>query len=82
MEQLEQENMLSVQEVAKRFNVSKQSIYRLIEDRQLPADRIGNILRIKKSDVEQFLMDNKTVFGLFTGGVLLSTLRHNRQQED
>lgn len=53
--------MLSVQEVAKRLNVSKQSIYRLIEDKQLPAYRIGNILRIKKKDVEQFLLNNKTV---------------------
>ncbi len=58
---MEQEVMLSVQEVAKMLNVSKQSIYRLIEDKRLPAYRIGNILRIKKSDVEKFLAENITL---------------------
>ncbi len=61
LEHMEQEVMLSVQEVAKMLNVSKQSIYRLIEDKRLPAYRIGNILRIKKSDVEKFLAENITL---------------------
>jgi excisionase family DNA binding protein len=48
-------DLLTVTEVARLLRVSKMTIYRLIEDGQLPALRIGRSFRIHHGTVTQFM---------------------------
>jgi excisionase family DNA binding protein len=45
----------SVMDVAKKFGVSKDTVYRLIHKGELPYYQIGGAIRIKKEDVEDYL---------------------------
>ena len=49
------EKFYSVQRVARRFGVSENTIYRLIEEGRLEAMRIGRQYRIPAGCVERFL---------------------------
>ena len=48
-------NLISPEELAELFKISKSSVYRLIERRQIPFYKIGAKLRFSKSDVEKYL---------------------------
>ncbi len=47
--------LLLPEEVAECLRVSKTTIYRLVESRQLPFIRVGGALRFLKSDVLAYL---------------------------
>ena len=47
--------LLTVNEVARMLRVSKMTIYRLIEDRHLPALRVGRSYRIPTTAVTDYL---------------------------
>ncbi len=49
--------LLDVSQVAKRLNVGRTTIYRLIEAGELPASRFGtaHCIRILERDVEEFI---------------------------
>ncbi len=49
--------LLPVSEVAKRFSVSDQTIYRWIDEGLLPVVKVRRLLRIRRSDVERLLAD-------------------------
>jgi excisionase family DNA binding protein len=51
--------MLSTDDLAKIFRISKVSTYRLVEQRRIPFYKIGGSLRFAKDDVMKFLNDNK-----------------------
>ena len=52
--------MLSVEEVSKRLNVSKITIYRWITKGRLKAYKMGrNLMRIEEKDLEKFLEQRK-----------------------
>jgi len=42
-------------EVAEHFHVSKRTIYRMIERRQIPFHKIGGLIRFKPEDVEKYM---------------------------
>lgn len=46
---------LNPNEMANLFNISKSSVYRLIEKRHIPFYKIGGNLRLKKEDIIQYL---------------------------
>lgn len=48
--------LLDVNQTANRLNVSRATIYRLINSGELPASRLGtaHCIRIKESDIEAF----------------------------
>lgn len=51
-----------VDEIARHFSVSSRTIYRMVEDEELPAVKIRGSLRIHKSDLakyERWLKKNK-----------------------
>jgi excisionase family DNA binding protein len=48
-------HFLSSKELATYFNVSKKSVYRRIENRDLPFYKIGSCIRFKKEDVDNYL---------------------------
>ncbi|MCY1076839.1 helix-turn-helix domain-containing protein [Archangium lansingense] len=45
----------SVEDVAKRLGVAKDSVYRWIEARKLPAHRIGRLWKFKLSEVDEWV---------------------------
>lgn len=48
---------LTVQEIALMFRVSKMTVYRLIERRELRAVRIGRTFRIAESAVQEYIAE-------------------------
>ncbi len=55
----EEEKMLSVKQVSKMLNISLSSTYRLLDRKELPSYKVGNLVRIKQSDIEAYLERNK-----------------------
>lgn len=53
---MNKQRLLDVSQVAKRLNVSRSTVYRLIESGELKASKFGTCycLRISESDVEAF----------------------------
>lgn len=49
------ERWVGVGEVATHLHVAKDSVYRWIESRGLPAHRVGRLLRFKLSDVDAWV---------------------------
>jgi excisionase family DNA binding protein len=45
----------SVEEIARHLGVAKDSIYRWIERRSLPAHRIGRLWKFKVSEVDEWV---------------------------
>lgn len=54
---------LTVQDVAAILRISKMSIYRAIERRELRAYRLGRSLRIRRDDLEDYLRGADTYAG-------------------
>jgi excisionase family DNA binding protein len=55
MAENEGDQLLPVSEVAKRFSVSDQTIYRWIDEGILPVVKVRRLLRIRSSDVDRLL---------------------------
>ena len=49
------EPWVSVDDVAKHLGVAKESVYRWIETRQLPARRIGRLWKFRLSEVDDWV---------------------------
>lgn len=49
------ERWVSVEDVATHLGVAKDSIYRWIEERGLPAHRVGRLFRFKLSEVDKWV---------------------------
>ncbi len=49
------EPWVSVEEVAKHLGVAKDSVYRWIESRALPAHRIGRLWKFKLTEVDEWV---------------------------
>lgn len=47
----------SVDEVAKHLGVAKDSIYRWIENKNLPAHKIGRLWKLKLTEVDGWVLD-------------------------
>jgi excisionase family DNA binding protein len=46
---------LNTAETARRLGVTPRTLYRFIDDGQLPAYRFGRVIRLKETEVEQFI---------------------------
>lgn len=53
-----QEELLTTQQVAHYLKVDKFTIYRLVAKKQMPAFRVGNQWRFKRSILEHWLHKN------------------------
>lgn len=47
----------SVEEISHHLGVSKETIYRWIEQRSIPAHRMGKLWKFKASEVDKWVMD-------------------------
>ncbi len=56
-----QENLLTTEQVARYLKVDKFTIYRLVSQKKIPAFRVGNQWRFKKTMVEAWLMKNSNM---------------------
>ena len=52
---------LSVTEIAKYLGVSKETMYRIIESKTLPAHKIGKLWKFKVSEIHQAIMKSKNI---------------------
>ena len=53
------ENLIKPEELAKLLNVSKTSVYRMVESRVIPFFKIKGCLRFEKSDIQDYLKSNR-----------------------
>jgi excisionase family DNA binding protein len=53
------EDLLSVKDIQRICKIGKSTAYALIATKQLKAARINRVLRIRRSDLEQYLRDNE-----------------------
>jgi excisionase family DNA binding protein len=51
------DNMLSVTEVAALLSVSKMTIYRLINEGEVPAIRVGRSLRVPERAIREYMQE-------------------------
>ena len=55
------EPLLTLEQVAKYLNVDKFTVYRLLNDKELPAFKVGNQWRFKRKMLENWLMKHSNV---------------------
>jgi excisionase family DNA binding protein len=55
------EQLLTLEQVAEYLNVDKFTVYRLLNDRELPAFKVGNQWRFKRKLIENWLLKNSNV---------------------
>jgi len=51
--------LLSIKDLAKFFNISKATAYRIVEGRKIPFYKIGGVLRFAEKDILKYLEDNR-----------------------
>ena len=54
------EPWLSVEDIAKHLGISKETIYRWLERKTIPAYRMGRLWKFKASEVDQWVMRDAT----------------------
>jgi len=59
---------LSTSESARRLGVTARTLYRFIDDGQLPAYRFGRVIRLKESEVADFIENCRIVPGSLDSG--------------
>lgn len=50
------ERWLSVEEIAAHLGISKETIYRWIERKKIPAHRVGRLWKFKASEVDTWII--------------------------
>lgn len=53
----ESERWLSVEEIGAHLGVSKETIYRWLEKKKMPAHRVGRLWKFKASEVDEWVKD-------------------------
>jgi excisionase family DNA binding protein len=53
----------TISEVAKELEVSRQTVYRWVADHQIPAEKVGGVTLIKKTDVKRYIDRQETETG-------------------
>ena len=54
---------LGTPEAAERLGITQRTLYRLIDEGQIPAYKMGRVLRVKASDLEVFLTTSRVTPG-------------------
>ena len=52
---------MTLEELADYLRLSKDTLYRMANNGQIPASKVGNQWRFRKEDVDQWLEKNKNV---------------------
>ncbi|NLA34533.1 MAG: helix-turn-helix domain-containing protein [Actinobacteria bacterium] len=67
---------LNTAETARRLGVTPRTLYRFIDEGQLPAYRFGRVIRLKEAEVEQFIENCR-----IAPGTLESDSRYEEEAE-
>jgi excisionase family DNA binding protein len=54
---------LNTNETAKRLGITPRTLYRFIDDGKIPAYRFGRVIRLKESEVAEFIERSRIVPG-------------------
>ena len=54
-----EERWVGVEDVAKHLDVNKDSVYRWIENKALPAHKVGRLWKFKLSEIDQWVKAGK-----------------------
>lgn len=57
----EPERWLSVEEIAAHLGVSKETVYRWLEKKKIPAHRVGRLWKFKASEVDDWIKNGGAV---------------------
>jgi excisionase family DNA binding protein len=60
-EYYEEDILLTCEDVAHQLNVSLAFAYRLVQRGEIPAVRIGRLVRVRSIDLQQFITDSVAV---------------------
>src|SRR5918993_5762729 len=52
--------LLSIPQVCQRLGMGKSWVYRRIHNQEIPSVRLGRIIKIRRSDLEQYLEEHRT----------------------
>lgn len=50
---------LSTKEAARRLGITPRTLYRLIDEGQLPAYKMGRVIRLQATEVDQFITQSR-----------------------
>lgn len=50
---------LSVQEIASYLGISKETVYRWLEKRKIPAHRVGKLWKFKTDEIDKWVFEGK-----------------------
>ena len=50
---------MSSKDAAQRIGITPRTLYRFIDEGQIPAYRIGRVIRLQRSDVESFIEQSR-----------------------
>jgi len=53
------ERWLSVEEIAIHLGISKETVYKWLERKHIPAHKIGRLWKFKASEVDQWVVDGR-----------------------
>ena len=56
-----QENLLTTEQVARYLKIDKFTVYRLVTQKKIPAFKVGNQWRFKKTQLEDWLKQNSNL---------------------
>jgi excisionase family DNA binding protein len=62
------EPWLSVEKIAQHLGISKETIYRWLEKKKIPAHRVGKQWRFKPSEVDEWVRQGGASQGNFSEG--------------
>lgn len=62
------EPWLSVEEIAQHLGISKETVYRWLEKKKIPAHRVGKQWRFKPSEVDKWVRQGDATQEKFTEG--------------
>lgn len=51
----QEDKLLNLQELAEYLNVTKRTVYRLLDGSDLPSFRVGSHLRFKREEIDEWL---------------------------
>ncbi len=57
------EKLLTLQEIAKRLQISETTLYKLARNGKIPAIKVGNQWRFKMEDIDSWLESQKVTQG-------------------
>lgn len=57
---MQEDTLLSLKEAAQKLGVSRNTARKFIEQKTLPAIRVGDRLKVRQSAIDQYLSKNRT----------------------